>query len=171
MEGPVLPLRLRVDPGTAVGFAVLLLAGAGLAESARAVELPAPALAAVEPEVRQKIEALGRRAAASPADGSLWGRYGMALEAHDFVAEAEVAYREACAGEEDEFRWPYFLAALLELSDAPAAVAWLERAIDLDPAYSPARVRFGEVNQVIGKGLSSPAVFWLPDETIVLSLG
>lgn len=157
MEARVQPPGLRV--GIAVGAGALLLAGAGLAAAVQAVGIPSPALEAVEPEVRQKIEALRRRVAALPKDGALWGRYGMALEAHDFVAEAAVAYREASAADAGEFRWPYFLAALLELRDPSAAVEWLQRAIDLDSAYAPARIRFGELLEELAQWESARAQF------------
>jgi superkiller protein 3 len=110
-----------------------------------------PDLARVEPPVRAKIERLHHELERTPRDGEAWGRYAMALDAHELYDDAKAAYRKAAALDGTDFRWPYHLACLLELSRPPDAVEWFDRAVALDPAYAPARVRYGELLEKLAR--------------------
>jgi tetratricopeptide (TPR) repeat protein len=112
---------------------------------------PPPLVEGVEPRVRERLLERHRAVERAPRDGEAWGRYGMALEAHRQVDAAQVAYLEAQRLAPEDFRWPYYLGTLLEYRDPAAAARWLEAAVELDPAYAPARIRLGEVLEKLGR--------------------
>jgi tetratricopeptide (TPR) repeat protein len=132
----------RATSGSSLAFAIaaLLVVAATVAGQ----EVPRPDLGEAEPLVRQRLEALANRTATRPRDAEAWGRYAMALDAHELTAAAAVAYRRAHELDPDEQRWPYLLATLLDLTDPQASLPYYERALDLDPDYAPAHVRAAE---------------------------
>jgi tetratricopeptide (TPR) repeat protein len=87
----------------------------------------------------------------APHRAVAWGNYGMMLDAHRFTAPAVEAYERAHDLDPRDFRWPYFLAAILDLSLPQRAVGWYEIALELDPGYAPARIRFAETLEKLGR--------------------
>ncbi len=114
-------------------------------------EIPVPDLSAAEPRVRERITRLGDEVHTAPRDGEGWGAYGKALEAHGFLEPAQIAYGHAIELDPDDFRWPYFLAALLDATDPTTAVVWYLRAIALDPDYAPARIRIAQTLEKLAR--------------------
>ncbi|HVS15397.1 MAG TPA: tetratricopeptide repeat protein [Thermoanaerobaculia bacterium] len=135
----------------AAGWAGAVCAVSLAAAGARAAEVPAPQLEGVEPRVRQALVAAQRLVEARPRDAGAWGAYGMALDAHRQTAQAGTAYREAHRLDPGEFRWAYFLAGLLQYSDPAEAVGFYRLAVEIDPGYAPARVRYGETLETLGR--------------------
>ena len=128
-------------------LSLAVLAGAAVA----AAQVDLPDLEGVEATVRDKLERLQQEISRSPRDGEAWGRFAMALEAHDLFNEAKAAYRRAASLDAGDFRWSYHLACLLELSHPPDAALWFYRAVALDPGYAPARVRYGELLEQLAR--------------------
>jgi tetratricopeptide (TPR) repeat protein len=115
------------------------------------VVIPEPPLLGVEEEVVQEIRTRARAVAANPRDGRLWGRYGVALDAHGLEIEAEEAYRRAMDLDPDQIRWPYYLGALIEVRFPEQAVQFYERAVANDPAYAPAQIRLAQRLEQLGR--------------------
>lgn len=121
-----------------------------IAAAASAAELPSPDLTAVEPRVRAAIEKELATAAREPDSASTWGRLGMTLHAHQFDEEAAAAYAEASRMAPRDFRWTYLRANVEEARDPAVAAALYRQAVELDPSYAPARIRFASALEKIG---------------------
>jgi tetratricopeptide (TPR) repeat protein len=143
----------------ALGWAIAVCAAALAAPVALGVEVPSPQLEGVEPRVREALVAAQRLVEARPSDAGAWGAYGMALDAHRQTAPATTAYREAQRLDPEEFRWAYFLAGLLQYSDPVEAVRCYRQAVEIDPGYAPARVRYGETLETLGRMEEAEAQF------------
>ncbi|MEM8995079.1 MAG: tetratricopeptide repeat protein [Acidobacteriota bacterium] len=121
------------------------LAAAGGAAAEAPPEPPDPDLGGVEAPVRAVLEQ--RRAAVleAPTSADAWGRLGMALDIHDFEADAERAYGRAAALAPDHFPWVYYRAlTLADLAD-PRAPAAFEHALGQNPGFSPLHVRYADL--------------------------
>ena len=110
-----------------------------------------PDLAGAEPRVAAKIETLHRAVENRAEDADVWGRYGMTLDAHRYAEAAAAAYRRAAELAPRDFRWCYYLGALYETAAPAEAVPWLERAIAIDDAYAPARIRLARTLEGLGR--------------------
>jgi len=106
---------------------------------------PEVPLASLEPLLAQFIAVARSNVIAAPQSGTAWGRFGEALHAGEFLAEARFCYSNAAALDPRAFRWPYLL-GLLQLQDQPEiAVQHLQRATELagsetdSPRYQLAR--------------------------------
>src|SRR5437899_2943389 len=64
-------------------------------------------LTGAEPVVAEAIEAARTSVAANPRSASAWGRLGMVLHAHDYLAEAARCYAQAEKLDSHDPRWPY----------------------------------------------------------------
>ncbi len=120
------------------------------ATATHAAQLPTPDLSAVEPRVRAAIEAELRAAGRQPESAAAWGRLGMVLQAHQFDEDAELVYTEASRLAPADFRWVYLRAVLADAHDPAAAVRLYRRAVEIDPAYAPARVRLAAALEKVG---------------------
>jgi tetratricopeptide (TPR) repeat protein len=129
----------------------LVLAGLCCRQVEAKLDPPPPAVEGVEPRVRERLLERFSAVQKSPVDGEVWGRYGMALEAHRQVDAAQIAYEEARRLSPKDFRWPYYLGTLLEYRDPDEAARWLLIAVELDGGYAPARIRLGEVLEKLGR--------------------
>jgi tetratricopeptide (TPR) repeat protein len=121
----------------------------GLALTIAACRAPSPSIAeprldGVEPAVAQAIRARHAAVVAQPDDGERWGRYGMALDAHGLDTAAEAAYERAAALDPQEFRWPYFHAALLEATSLERGAELYRRALAIREDYAPAHLRLAQ---------------------------
>ena len=122
-----------------------------LACQSSAPTIPEPHLRGVEPEVEQELRSRRAAVASVPDDGERWGRFGMALDAHGFELEAETAYQQAAALDPDQFRWPYFQAALVEARSLEGAVDLYRSALQVDADYGPAHVRLAQALERLGR--------------------
>jgi tetratricopeptide (TPR) repeat protein len=124
---------------------------AAAAERGEPRAVPAPLLEGAEQRVRERLDSLYRRVLERPSDAATWGAYAMALEAHRQLEAAAESYRRAGELAPEDFRWQYLLAALLDYSAPDQAVALYARAVRLRPDYAPARVRYGETLERLGR--------------------
>lgn len=128
------------------GVVLLLAVGGYLRYRAAAPELPVFVLEEADPAVRASIqEALGevRR---SPRSAATWGKLGMVLLTHDFLAEALVCLSQAERLDPKEARWPYYQGVVLSMGDPCAAIPKLERAVALCGGTTDApRLRLAEL--------------------------
>ncbi len=99
------------------------------------------ALAAADRELREGLESaapdetLSRRA----------GRLGQLYQANAYPEQAMMCYRLAMDSDRENARWPYYVAFLLQEHGAIDSVTeLLERALALDPNYSPAWLKLAE---------------------------
>lgn len=136
--------------GLLVAWVVVALGALGVVAVA-AQEVPLPDLSSTEPRVRAAIERSHEEVRSEQESATLWGEYAMLLEAHGHLDEARLAYREAARLDPEEFLWPYLLGALIDFSDPAQAIGWLEKALDIDAAYAPAWVRYGESLEKLGR--------------------
>lgn len=115
--------------------------------SARAVMPPVPrleSLGAIAPEVADAAREALVSLAQNPRDAQRWGRFGMICEANGIVGPARDAYAVATSIEGAESKWWYRLAYVQARSgQVDDAIRNVRRAIELNPAYSPAQRRLG----------------------------
>ncbi len=138
--------------GLAVAFA--LAAGNLNAQSPEGPPLPLVDISALDPGVRQPLEAAAAalaalRAAPDPPPRDLaqaYGRLGLLYTVADLRPAAAAALENAARLDPSEFRWPYAL-GIVRRSDgaAPVARSHWEKALELAPAYAPLHVRLGDV--------------------------
>ena len=128
-----------------------LLLAVATATTLPAQQIPVPQLDGAEPAVRQRLTTLQADLRANAQSGDAWGRYGMTLEAHTFTEEAIAAYGRAHELSPRTFRWPYLLAALVDERSAADSLPLYLAAIDLDPDYAPAHVRYAEALERTGQ--------------------
>lgn len=152
-----------IRPGRAWIVPLLLWSGAGLGS---APEPPAPALDDFEPGVRQGLDegltAFRSRAAAGDAEslGLAWGELGMVYQAHHLQTLARQCYLQAVQHQPEVFRWHYLLAYLYqETGEYESALRSYDRALHIDGAYMPARLRRGQVRLDRGEPEAARADF------------
>jgi tetratricopeptide (TPR) repeat protein len=131
---------------------ILLAAGIGWYLCVQPAATP-PQIAAgdVEPVVAEALASARRNVLEHPRSGPDWGHLGMVLRAHEFGAEANRCFAEAERLDPTEPRWPYLHGLTLLLSDTPAALALLERAVELC-GDSPPEPRFRLAETLLAQG-------------------
>jgi tetratricopeptide (TPR) repeat protein len=122
--------------------------------------LPELSLQALPPAVRAELQAVYARAMKDPGDAGAVGRLGMMLHAYDQHQSALSCYRLAHSLEPNALAWVY-LAGLEEAAtgDHARAARSLRAALELDPAYVPARIRLAEALVAAGDPASSLAEY------------
>lgn len=109
-----------------------------------AVEVALPDTGAAEEVVRRAVEDAAEEVRTEPDSAAAWAALGDRLHAHAWDAEAASCYARAEILEPQEFSWPYMRAVCLADTDLAGAAAALARAIEIDPDYAPAHVRYGK---------------------------
>ena len=136
--------RLRIL--VLVGLAMLALAATRYVADLRLTwQIPAADLEGVHRDVVDAIRAATAAVRQQPRSGAAWGKLGMILHAHEYYVEAAQCYRMASQLEPLEFRWPYYLANLLETEDRPSALQAFQRAIEIQPELAQLRIRIAEL--------------------------
>jgi tetratricopeptide (TPR) repeat protein len=113
-----------------------------------------------DPPARKMVEGKRQAVLADPHNSAAWGELGMALDAHDALAEAATCYRRAMDLDPKDARWPYLLAAKTNRSDAAAdkdeAVRLFRRAADCPHQSLAQRVAalltLGDLLTELGRG-------------------
>ena len=116
----------------------------------RAVPIPDPDTAEMEPQVREKI---GRQRGAVTRDSGsadAWGSLGRTFQAHGLEPEAAQTYRRAEELDPTDFRWPYLRATALRNMRPEDALRAAERASELRPDYTPAHLLAAELLEGAG---------------------
>ena len=114
---------------------------------------PRPAMSTFEPGVQAALESALRQfdsQAGAAADerslGAAWGEVGMVYQAHHLQGLARDCYEQAVVHAPDSFRWRYLLGYLYQETGAyDRALTAYDRALALDPEYSSAQLRRGQV--------------------------
>jgi tetratricopeptide (TPR) repeat protein len=113
---------------------------------------PAVAREGIEPAVWAAIEDARHAAKESPRSAEAWGRLGMVLLAHRFVAEALTCFADAQRWDDRDPRWPYYQGMALALTDPEAAICHWQTAAELRGADTDApRLRLAEALQAAGR--------------------
>ena len=120
----------------------------GLLLSSACERGPAPAnprtFGELDPAVAALLDELTAAVNADRSDAARWGRLGMALEANGLLVQAAANYEVAVRLDGDEPRWRYRLALLkARRGEVDAALADLDRVVQLAPDYAPARWKQG----------------------------
>jgi len=116
-----------------------------------AVEVPLPDTSEAEEVVRRAVEEATAEARRNPRSAAAWAALGDRLHAHAWDAEAVPCYARAETLEPQEFTWPYMRAVCLADTDLAGSAAALARAIEIDPDYPPAHVRYGKALVDLGR--------------------
>jgi tetratricopeptide (TPR) repeat protein len=99
---------------------------------------------ALDPDVTTLLDELTASVKADRSDAGRWGRLAMGLEANGLLVQAAADYDVAIDLAGNEPRWRYRRALLrARQGEIDAALADLERVIQLAPGYAPARWRQG----------------------------
>lgn len=130
---------------------VVFLAACEGPERSVPTEVPAPDLSLATPPVARILEEARAGVVGAPADGAAWGRYGMTLYAHHFVADAVTCFAAAETLDGEEVRWPYYRAVILAESDVNAALEPLTRAATLAPGNRTVALRLADALVVLGR--------------------
>lgn len=127
---------------------------------AEPLRLPAVDTSAMEPAVREQIEA-ERRAlaeaetrlpAGSPELAEAYGRCGRIHTLYKLNDPARACFESAARLAPNDARWAYYLGTLLQaLGDFEAAEARLARALELKPGEAATLIRLGEVRLQLGR--------------------
>lgn len=116
--------------------------------------VPPPDLKHLERAVREHIDAAQQEFRAFTAMegisqeslGRAYGELGRVYHAHHLYDPAQTAYRNAEKLVPNAFSWPYLLGYLYQgLGDLKAAAKAYNRALQIQPDYSPLRLRLAEV--------------------------
>jgi tetratricopeptide (TPR) repeat protein len=138
--------------GSIAVFAVLALSPSPAAGQSAVPPLPRVPAEQLPASARDALSRAHQQAAAHPKDASAVGAYGRMLHAWEQWEKAHQAYSRAQALAVRAFEWPYLDAVVLQrLARHEEAVARLEQAVALSPAYLPARVRLAEAQLDAGE--------------------
>lgn len=141
----------------------LILALALMAPGPTQAQVPPPVHLPIETypaALRRAIAPAVRESRARPADAKPTGQLGRLLHAWEQWDSAHEAYARAAALAPGDFQWAYLDGCVLErLARHAEAAAALERALAIDPAYLPARVKLAERLLDAGRTKESKAQF------------
>ena len=145
MPGRILPGMGRVSRTPRSVRAALII---GLLLSSACQRGPAPAdprtFGELDPAVATLLDELTASVNADRSDAARWGRLAMGLEANGLLVQAAAHYEIAAGLDDEEPRWRYQLALLkARRGEIDAAIADLDRVIELAPGYAPARWKQG----------------------------
>lgn len=134
---------LRSASRGALAAAVLLTASCTCGGPPEEPTGPPPAPDEVETALLNLIEE--RRLAVFEAEdsGDTWGELGKVFDAHLMKEEARRCYERAAELDPEAPAWPYHLAMQVVLDDPAAALANLERVVELEDGYASAWARLG----------------------------
>ncbi|MCG8608760.1 tetratricopeptide repeat protein [bacterium] len=127
-----------------IGMVALVTLFACKSQSNSPTQPPLPDLTKTPREVAQRIDSLRLEIDKTPDSAEAWGNLAMALDVHDFKAEAVPFYRRAFELDPTEFRWNYFCAIVLSELGSAEALLWFERSAALKPDYAPLFVISGQ---------------------------
>lgn len=136
--------------------------------SVELLPMPQPDLAALAPPVRTQIrerQLWQHRIDQNPEStvenrASAIGELGNLYHAYGLLGEAEISYRNAERLDPESFRWPYFLCQLYgRTNKLEAAIKACRRAVELDEADVPVRVRLAELLAFSNRGEEAEPIF------------
>ena len=86
----------------------------------------------VESPVVDKIKGLGEDVKEDPGSAEHWGKLAMNLYIHGFKPASVPLFKKAAALDENDFRWPYFCALVLNELGSDETVSWFEKSRKLN---------------------------------------
>src|SRR5690349_7736629 len=99
-----------------------------------------------EPAVGEQIRAAYQQALHRPGDTEAVGRLGMIFQCYGKYTLAEICFRGAHALEPKSSRWAYYLGNVEAwLGKDREAIDHVRESLRIDPNYTPARVRLGQL--------------------------
>jgi tetratricopeptide (TPR) repeat protein len=143
--------------GCAWAFLALLFASCSTQRRTPSQQDDLPAIPRLEitryrPQIRAVIENAYERLQKAPSDPDANGKLGMLLHAFEQLESAQVCYRRARLLDPKHFEWAYYLGLVQALDGKNADAAEnLRYAIQIDPAYVPARIKLAEVLLGLGR--------------------
>ena len=120
------------------------------AQPGRAVRIPDPDTAAMEPQVREKIARQRALVVENSGSAETWGALGRTFQAHGLEPEADEAYARAEELAPADFRWPYLRATALRNLRPEDALAAAGRAAEPNPGYAPIHLLAAELLENAG---------------------
>ncbi len=97
-------------------------------------------------EVEEAIRRLREAVELEPEHASYWNSLGMTLGAHERLADAEQAFRQAWERDDSNAQYAYNTGlALLRLGRPGEARGFFERALELEPSFQAARLHLAEI--------------------------
>lgn len=142
---PTRSRRRRVWAMTLAVITILTAAGFYFRPQPKIVDLPALKLEGADAEIVKAIEDARAEVQKTPRSGPAWGKLGMVLAIHDYLAEAETCFFNAEQLNPREARWPYMRGLARSGDNAEAAFANFERAAKLCGDLAAPRLRYAEV--------------------------
>jgi tetratricopeptide (TPR) repeat protein len=112
---------------------------------------PAIDLEGVDPPVAAAIADASAALRKSPHSGKAWGKLGMVLFAHGYLAESLSCFAKAERLDPHEARWTYYQGILLTLKDAEGAIVEFRRALELSGGQ-PDAVRLRLADALLAQG-------------------
>jgi tetratricopeptide (TPR) repeat protein len=129
----------------AIALVAALLSYHYFARKRPANPMPAIELAGIDPLVANAIERARTAVNEQPQSAKSWGKLGMVLFAHDFLAEGLQCLEQAEHLDANDARWPYYQGMILMRERPADAIAPLERAAQRSGRDPVAWLRLGEV--------------------------
>ena len=132
----------------------LLVAGALLAGTAGGVAvwwrqarpvIPAIPEEGLESDVAASLGNARRKVEQDPKSAAAWGRYGMVLYAHGYLAECRPVFAAAQRLDPSDLRWRYFRGLAERVERPDDAVAALREALQCSPRNDTVRLRLAEL--------------------------
>lgn len=153
-------VRVTLRRGYAVGVCLVLVCHIFCRPAPPIPPLPHISGGSFPSPLRDEIRKLAEEARGNPGDAGASGRLGMLLHAHGQYASAEACYLRAVALDRRTASWSYYLARTqLEQGKNAVAVNNLRKALELDPSYTPARLKLAEALLAAGDLLQSEAEY------------
>jgi tetratricopeptide (TPR) repeat protein len=139
---------------TCLWFGLALSCAVSLAAQDLAVSSDLPQLntATFPPETQKQVEQAFAAAREHSTDAQAVGNLGMLLDLYHRPDDAALCYRQAHLLQPSAFKWLYYLGSLLfNQKKMQEAVPVLSSALQLPPAYLPAKLKLGEALLEAGK--------------------
>ena len=137
----------RVGIGVLVGVCAAALAEPAAARQS-APTAPAPPVDLFPPAAREMIRRASRDAGARPSDAQAAGQLARVLHAWEQWDAAHDAYRRAQSLAPRAYEWHYLDGVVLQrLARHSEAAEQLQRAVALNPDFTPARVKLADARR------------------------
>ncbi len=120
---------------------------------------PAPPISSLDPIIASKCRQVFLNAARSPTAANL-GLAGQICESLQAHRSARVFLSRAASLDSGEFRWPYLLGCIAQMTgDLAAAQEWFERSSKIDAEHAILYARYGQVLLDDGKTVKARDMF------------
>ncbi|HUU83064.1 MAG TPA: tetratricopeptide repeat protein [Phycisphaerae bacterium] len=129
------------------------------AEASSIQQPPNPSLQGRKPSVVARINQLRQAILDGDQSAETWGRLGWTLMVHGFGQETVDCLSQAAALDPADMRWPYLAGLTLLRIDRTKARFHLQKAVEIDGDYLPARIHYARLLAQAGEASESRAQF------------